>query len=341
MKKVFGFIFLSIIVCSIMFLPVSNFAFAYDTNDNVVYLGGTPIGVLANSEGIIATDYVDVVTEKGVICPSKNAGLLLGDMIVGINDTKIVTIDDIKTVVSKEFVPNKPLSLQIIRDNQKLQLDIMPSLDAALKEYKLGIIGKSHIAGVGTLTYIRKDLRFGGLGHKIYDVALPLNEYYKSGTVYKCTILGVVKGEENKAGELRGHFDREGVAIGNINKNNNYGIFGSLEKDAIANRSLIAVGSKNDVKMGKAFIFTTIDGIKPEMYSIEIIKNTDQKSAEQKGMVLRITDSRLLEKTAGIVQGMSGSPIIQNDKLIGAVTHVFVNDPTKGYGVYIDWMINN
>lgn len=340
MKKFYSLFILCIIIC-IFLIPVGTFIFANEFNDNEIYLGGTPLGVVANADGVIVTDYVEVVTQEGVICPARNAGLLLGDMIVSINDKKVLKAEDIMNIVSKDFVDSKTLKLTVLRENKTIYLDVLPSLDASLKDYKLGIIAKNNIAGVGTLTYVRKDLRFGGLGHKIYDTSMPLNEYYKTGNIFACTILGIVKSKENKAGEVKGHFERNGVNIGNIDKNNNYGIFGYIEKEDLVHHSLIALGTKNNVKMGKAFIYTTIDGNKPQMYSIEIIKNEEQKTPEQKGMVIRITDARLLEKTGGIVQGMSGSPIIQNEKLVGAVTHVFVNDPTKGYGLYIDWMINN
>ena len=147
-------------------------------------------------------------------------------------------------------------------------------------------------------------------------------------------------GTQGKAGELKGYFERK-EQIGAIDKNNDYGIFGYINDFNYKKYPLIEVGSKEDVTSGKAYIYTSIKGSVPKRYEIEIIKNINQSSPNQKGLVIRVTDKELLGTTGGIVQGMSGSPIVQNSKLVGAVTHVFINDPTRGYGIYIDWMINN
>lgn len=310
-------------------------------NEENIYLGGIPIGVIADSGGIIITDFVDVVSKEGAGCPAKEGGLAVGDLITKINGDDVKNVKDIKRVIDQN-PENLPLKIDFIRNNVKNSTEILPRLDMALKEYKLGIIAKNDIAGVGTLTYIRSsDGRFGGLGHRIYDSANPKIDLYKKGSIFACTIVGSVKSSNGKAGELRGVFEKGGKPKGSVDKNIDFGIFGYADKEVCKDLQQIGVGSKNQVKMGKAYIYTTINGSTPEKYEIEIIKNVRQDAPEQKGMVIRITDSRLLEKTGGIVQGMSGSPIIQNDRLVGAVTHVFLNDATKGYGVYIDWMIKN
>ncbi|MDD4315789.1 MAG: SpoIVB peptidase [Clostridia bacterium] len=351
MKKA-GIAILFFLCLTFIFIPVvgqNTFAEGSDFDaqqthvysEEKVYLGGIPIGVIANSEGIIVTDYVEVISPGGVRSPAREAGLMIGDLIVRINGVSVSNVADIKRVIDKTF-DNKPLQVEYMRESTYRTAEIMPSLDLSLKEYKLGILAKNDIAGVGTLTYLRaSDGRFGGLGHRIYDNANSKTDLYKKGNIFGCTIVGCIKGSEGKAGELKGVFEKCGKPRGSIDKNNDYGIFGYADKDIAKDLQTIEIGTKNSVKMGKAYIYTTIDGGKPEKYAIEIIKNVQQSAPGQKGMVLRITDERLLEKTGGIVQGMSGSPIIQNDKLIGAVTHVFLNDSTKGYGVYIDWMIEN
>lgn len=346
MKKFGRLLFILIFICLLVFVPLSQQTIAYaDKGSTKVYLGGSPLGVIAYSDGIVVTDYVEIITEGGVKCPAKESGLFIGDIIKFINNQKVMDAYDIKKIIDNDFRNNNPLSVQVLRNDQIVKLDITPCKDLSLKEYKLGILAKNDIAGVGTLTYINpKNNRFGGLGHRIYDAKMPKMDIYKKGKVFPCSIVGVVKGQSGKAGELRGHFNKVDN-MGIIDKNNDYGIYGYIKSNKDMkigkNATLIEVGNKNDVKMGKAYIYTSIEGDCPEKYEIEIIKNVSQDAAQQKGLVIRITDPRLLEKTGGIVQGMSGSPIVQNNKLIGAVTHVFINDSTKGYGVYIDWMINN
>ena len=177
--------------------------------------------------------------------------------------------------------------------------------------------------------------KFYALGHAIKDMNGE-DIVANGGNIYNANIVGFVRGQKGKAGELNGSFSTLGNSFGNITANNIYGLYGDLNNKSSGEK--IILGSKNDVQPGTAYIYTTIDGIVPQKYEIQIIKANNQNSPSEKSMVLRITDKRLLETTGGIVQGMSGSPIIQNGKLIGAVTHVFVSDPTKGYGIYVDWM---
>jgi stage IV sporulation protein B len=303
-----------------------------------VYLGGTPIGVIAKSDGMTVMEITDVITEKGAVRPSEAAGLRKGDMILRINSYKISGAEDISKALEKGGI-----ALILIRRNgENLTLSVMPVKDLMTNTYKLGLQVKNEIAGVGTLTYVRADnKRFGGLGHNIYDGEFKNKDAYKYGTTFECTIIGVVKGEPGKAGELRGSFNRGGNPTGKIDKNTFAGIFGPAEEILYDGRPLIGVGNRDAVNPGKAYIYTSLKGSVPEKFEIEIVKAAKQNVPEDRSLVIRITDDRLLNESGGIVQGMSGSPIIQNGKLIGAVTHVFINDPTRGYGIYIDWMIDN
>ncbi len=350
MKKI-AHIVLFLICFTFIFIPIVNISanasglYIEESTSAVaeekVYLGGIPIGVIADSGGVVITNFVDVIGKDGKRCPAKESGLAVGDLITKIDGITVSKVPDIKKIIDISK-GKKPLKLEFTRNNVKELTKVLPAFDEALNEYKLGIIARNDIVGVGTLTYVRaSDGRFGGLGHRIYDTTNPDIDLYKSGKIFGCTIVGAIKGSSGKAGELRGVFEKGGKPKGNIDKNNNYGIFGYADKEVFKELQPISIGSKSQVKMGKAHIYTTINGCNPDKYEIEIIKNAKQDIPEQKGMVIRITDERLLEKTGGIVQGMSGSPIIQNDKLVGAVTHVFLNDSTKGYGVYIDWMIGN
>ena len=195
----------------------------------------------------------------------------------------------------------------------------------------------TNVSGIGTVTFIRENGSFGALGHPIAD-AYGYSDIYTKGTVYDCIIYGYNRAEKDEPGELLGRITSN-TPIGTFDTNTVSGITGQFF-NVPTSASKIAVGSKDEVKPGKAYIATTIDGTKPETYEIEIVKAENQNEEKEKSMVIRVTDKKLLETTGGILQGMSGSPIIQNGKLIGAVTHVLTADSTLGYGIYIDWMMN-
>ncbi len=207
--------------------------------------------------------------------------------------------------------------------------------------YKLGLWVKEDAVGIGTLSFVNATTkRFGSLGHSINDSET--NECIKvsGGNIYESKILGIKKGKSGKAGELIGTFNRENV-IGTVDKNCEYGVYGFVDsvETITKNKTAVDIGGRLSAKPGKAQILTCLDGDEIKAYDIEIIKTNFQSACNEKSMVLRVTDKNLIAKTGGIVQGMSGSPIIQDGKLIGAVTHVFVNDATKGFGIYIDWML--
>ena len=197
--------------------------------------------------------------------------------------------------------------------------------------------------GVGTLTFYNDTTkRFGSLGHAITNSSNKNNIEIAEGDIYNCRVIGVKVGYNGVAGELLGTFSLNQESIGNVDKNCDFGVYGYItnEKSIINNKIPIELGGRVSVKPGKAKILSCIDGENIEEFDIEIIKTNYQKSESEKSMVIRVIDKVLLTKTGGIVQGMSGSPIIQDGKLIGAVTHVFLNDASKGFGLYIDWMIN-
>jgi len=204
-------------------------------------------------------------------------------------------------------------------------------------------LGKRWRLGVGTLTFYNDTTkRFGSLGHAITNSTNKSNIEVTSGDIYNCKIVGVKIGYNGVAGELLGTFSLNQDSIGNVDKNCNFGVYGYMtdSKSITENKTPIELGGRVSIKPGKAKILSCIDGENIEEFDIEIIKTNYQKSENEKSMVIRVIDKELLSKTGGIVQGMSGSPIIQNGKLVGAVTHVFLNDASKGFGLYIDWMIN-
>lgn len=308
-------------------------------DEKSVHLGGVPIGFTIFTKGVIIIGISDVKTESGYVKAVKDADIKTGDVLISLAETEVNSAKDIDAIINQENLTGKPVKAVLIRKGNAITTEFNPALDEVSNKYKLGLWIRDSAAGVGTLTYVKQDKRFGALGHPIADVdtrtILPVNR----GDVYNCSVVGVQKSERGSPGEIKGVFLKSGKTIGTLDKNNRFGVFGTIEKipkNGIY-ENLVPVSTRNSVKPGKATIVTTIGGAAGE-YEIEIIKTNYQKTSEEKSMVIKITDKRLLEKTGGIVQGMSGSPIIQGGKLVGAVTHVFINDATKGFGVYLDWM---
>lgn len=328
---VLGYIFLLLWFILSASMPVS------DALPSAVYLGGEPIGVVQKCEGVVVSDFLGVETESGLKYPAKDAGILLGDLITAIDDTEIFSASDMSKVLTAD---KTKCVLTVERGLSLVDIVVVPAYDVVLHAKKLGIAVKNEMAGVGTMTYILQDGRFGSVGHKIADPNVSAQNTFQTGDLYDCEIIGVTKGHSGKAGELSGRFSKKDEIVGKVDKNIFCGLFGTKKLQPIG-RKLVEIGHKEEVMLGEAVIYSTLDGRVPEAYSIEIVKAEKQNSPREKSMVIKVTDERLLDKAGGIVQGMSGSPIVQNGKLIGAVTHVFLNDATRGYGIYVDWMLQN
>lgn len=305
-----------------------------ENNRVCVYLGGYPLGFTINCSGVLVVAISNESAEN----------LKEGDIITHIEGTKVSSVTEISSLINSEGFKVGKITLSIIRNGTNETGAIVPQSDNVTGKKKLGIWIRDNSAGVGTMTYIRKDnFRFGALGHPVCDIDTGSIMPAENGNIFKCNIVGYKKGEKGSPGELRGLFLRNGSILGSLDKNNEFGVYGTFYEKNLDKfgGSLIEVANKDEVKSGKAQIRCAIDGFEPDYYDIEIVKTYFQTTKSNKSMFIRVTDKRLLETTGGIVQGMSGSPIIQNGKLVGAVTHVFVSDPTKGYGVYADWMIDN
>ena len=227
--------------------------------------------------------------------------------------------------------------MQIRRGTQKLEVAV-GSVQAKDGTNKLGIWVREDTQGIGTMTYITKNGKFGALGHGITDADTGTLMDLRDGELYQTKILDIIKGKSGAPGELEGYINMVAKeCIGKIEKNTQLGIFGTLLEEKADKREYYEVGLRQDIKLGKAWIYSNIEGT-PQKYEIQIEK-LNRTSKDNKGMVIRVTDKRLLALTGGIVQGMSGSPILQDDKIIGAVTHVFVEEPTKGYAVFLENML--
>lgn len=309
---------------------------------NKVLASGSAIGLVLKTEGVLVVGSSPVSTLEGEKDALVDGVLKIGDVITQIENETVEDISSISRIINEENNKDKELNIKFIRKNKEINAKIKPCYDVKSENYKLGVWVRDDASGVGTLTYIDENNRFGALGHPICDSDTKSKISLKEGKVYKCSILGVNKGASGDPGEIKGFFMQGKNEQGVVEKNNAYGIFGNVNKDneLINNASECEVGGRMSVKPGKAQIRCCVEGTNVETFDIEIIKTNYQTYSNDKSMVIRVTDSRLLEKTGGIVQGMSGSPILQNGKIVGAVTHVFVSDPTKGFGVYIDWMLD-
>lgn len=311
--------------------------------DTDVYVGGETVGFNLMSEGVICVGSNAVATKDGTKEPIKESGLKEGDAILKIEDIEIDSIDDVDRIINLPTFAGEQVTLTVKRGNEQQEIEITPVFDVLSQKYKLGLWVRNSASGVGTLTYVKQsDFRFGAVGHPIVDSSLGENFDVESGNIYKCRLLGIKKGEKNSPGEIKSTINLSDDAIGVADTNCKYGVYGNILTKGIIDADRTAVlGGRLGVKLGDAKIYCALDNEGVKAYDIKIIKANKQNQADDKSMTIKVTDKELLAKTGGIIQGMSGSPIVQNGKVVGAVTHVFVNDPTRGYGVYIDWMIDN
>ncbi len=315
----------------IISILVFSYGFSFASADTVsVYLGGNVLGFTVQTEGATVVSTCDVITQKGLISPSKNAGLLSGDVILSMNGEKVNSASEVneQTVKSNGDI----IVLEYSRNSAKKLCNVIPVKDVN-GVYKLGLFVQDDLSGLGTVTYYNHDGSFASLGHPVTNEKGETLSVI-SGKVYSASVVGINKPVGFKAGELRGAFLTE-KGIGKVNKNTKVGLYGKIEKFNKFGYKLIECGV---AKIGKAQIYSTISGTEPKFYDIEIVK-ADHKNLNNKNLVIKITDKELLSETGGILQGMSGSPIIQNDKLVGAVTHVFLNDSSRGFGIDISKMM--
>ncbi len=303
--------------------------------EKTVYVGGMSAGFTLKTGGAQIIGMSEVLTENGAFSPALKAGLKTGDIIYKVSGIKVNCITDLNEIVAKS--KGKTLIFELGRGEERVSVEIQPVKEKISGKYKVGILIRDSVSGIGTVTYIDKQSgRFGSLGHAV-SAENQAEMQLSKGIVYECNIVGVHKGVRGKAGELRGMFLND-KPLGNAEKLCECGIFGQISQEFEVNELMSAVASSYSVKPGKAYIYSTVNGVCPKKYEIEIVK-VDKGNKENKNYVIKITDGDLIAETGGIVQGMSGSPILQNDKLIGAVTHVFLNDPTRGYGIDIGRML--
>ena len=305
--------------------------------------GGQSIGVKLNTVGVLVVGHHLINTSSGKKSPGEIAGIKVGDIITEINGSKIEKMTDVAPFVQTAGQDGKPLNLVVSRESGKFTTKLTPLKDKGENTYKLGLYIRDSAAGIGTMTFVHpQSKKYGALGHVISDMDTKKPIVVEDGEIVRSTVTSIEKGSNGDPGEKLARFSSDHEIVGNIQKNSPFGIFGELNRDlknGIMDKPL-PIALSDQVKEGPAKILTVVNDDQVEEFDIEIVSTIPQKFPATKGMVIKVTDPKLLEKTGGIVQGMSGSPIIQNGKLVGAVTHVFVNDPTSGYGVHIEWMLN-
>lgn len=306
--------------------------------------GGQAIGVTLYTKGALVVGVSEFRGEDGRLYhPANDAGLMPGDVIEKANDVVIKNADHLAQIVNS--ITGWPIKLSILRNDKPMELYIKPAKDMEDHRYKLGIWVRDSTAGVGTMTFYEpKSGVYGALGHPITDKDTGTLLSIKNGEIVYSEVIAVKQGKKGRPGELQGVFLDRGQKIGNIELNTEYGIFGEIYDANTVKNNLydkpIPVALQSEVKEGPAVILTTVDDQGIKAYNVNIIRVNHQSHPNGRSLVIEVTDPALLKITGGIVQGMSGSPIIQNGKLVGAVTHVFVNDPARGYGVFAEWMLD-
>ena len=296
--------------------------------------GGCAFGVKFSTKGVLVVGLSAVKSEGKDVNPAEEAGIKIKDILLKINGAEVNSVREVSEAVTESG--GKPLSLTVERGGKSKELTLTP---VKTKEgYRAGMWLRDSTAGIGTVTYVNPETgEFGGLGHGICDVDTGALMPLKRGSAMKVEIGGVIKGQVGKPGEIKGYFKPE--RCGNVLCNTVCGVFGVFSEVPQGISEAIPVGSRYEITEGEAEIICTLGDDGPQHYTVHISK-IDRKGNDNKNFVITVTDATLKERTGGIVQGMSGSPIIQNGKLVGAVTHVLINDPAKGYGIFIENMLN-
>ncbi len=324
---------------SLFGIPVKNVNVSViDTREVVVC--GVPFGIKMYTNGIMVVSMSDVDSETGSINPAYEVGIRVKDIITKVDSKKIYSVEQLSEIIEKS--DGKALSFTILREEKEMVYTVTPVKSKSADKYRLGLWVRDSSAGIGTMTYYDKETgMFAGLGHGISDVdtgqTLPLS----FGTVLKSSIVDIVKGQKGNPGELKGIL-YDNMEMGKLYDNSDNGVFGILTKEGmkLVGGKSYEVVSSSKIKKGPAKILCTLDDNEAREYDIEIQSVDKNPHFGKKNMIIKITDPELISKTGGIVQGMSGSPIIQDGNLIGAVTHVFINDPQRGYGIFIENMLS-
>lgn len=326
-NKTFLTIFVIILCFSLNIIPAQ-------AKTKELTAGGEPFGLKLYCKGVIVTKLEEFMSNGQKVCPAKESGLMLDDIITEINKKKITSNEQAEDIIKNS--KGKPLTLTVLREGKPISKTLTAKLNE--NEYYAGMFIRDSCAGIGTISFYDTDNNvYGALGHGICDIDTGGLVMNSTGQILTADINSVDKSTDNNIGSLNGIFTNN--VIGTIFENTPNGIYGTLNSDI--NKKTYQIADKEEIKLGKATLLTTTEGTTPKPYEIEITGICDMSDSTNKNFTVKITDEKLLSKTGGIVQGMSGSPIIQNNKIIGALTHVFLENCTEGFGVYIGNMISD
>lgn len=300
---------------------------------------GHSIGVTIRATTMVV-GHGTIKTQEGAMQPSKEAGLAIGDLVLEVNGRQNPTVAQVAQEIERSGRNNRPVRLRVKRGEQQFNCEVKPVYCLENHGWRIGLYLRDDAAGVGTLTFVDQESKtFGALGHVIADAETNQALEVQSGKIVRSRVTAIEQGRTGYPGEKRSVVVDEDKVLGVFTTNTGIGIFGDIIEDITQGTDLVPVALVDEIKPGKAEILTVIENEKVERFEVEIVRVIKQYSPSGKGLVVKVTDPVLLEKTGGIVQGMSGSPILQNGRLVGAITHVFVNKPDSGYGVFAEWMV--
>ncbi len=329
---------ISVVCTALIFVLAGSHTVLHAASDNTRLIpGGVPFGVKLYAEGVSVVGIADVKCGTEDVSPARDAGILEKDIILALDGKRVSAVTDVSAIVAAS--EGASLKVTIRRGSEEFTTDLKPVLSNEDGKYKAGLWIRDGAAGIGTVTYVNpEDGSFAGLGHGICEAGTTELAPLTRGAVVNVAISGITKGQAGAPGELKGYFSsgKIGTLFGNT-ECGVYGVFASYPT-GLSNEA-VEVAAAGEICEGDAELWCTTDGTGVCKYSVKI-SDVDRSGRNVKNFVVTVTDPALLEKTGGIVQGMSGSPILQNGKLVGALTHVLVNDPTRGYGIFIENMLS-
>lgn len=323
------------IIFTLILLLLPNNAILQEEVSNIIP-GGENIGIEIKPNGVVVIGNYDVNLKNVEYNPTKDSDIVKGDLIYMVNDE---LINDVSSMLSaiKKYINDDYVNLKILRNNQEITRKLNLIKTSSANTIKTGLLVKERILGIGTVTFYDSETKvYGALGHKLIDNDFSSIVDVNSGTIFASNVTGINKSYFGNVGELISTID-ENDKLGDVFLNTDYGIFGHYNK--CPDKDALETLKRDEVKLGEAYIYTTLNNNEVKAYSIEITSLLKQDKISAKGISFKVTDKELLNKTGGIVQGMSGSPIIQDNKIVGAVTHVLVDSVKRGYGIYIDFML--
>ena len=308
------------------------------TSDNMVIPGGMPVGIYLETEGVLVLGTEAIEGMDGQMYEPAKHLVKEGDYIVGFDEQEIA--DKSELIAAVKSMNDEEVILKVVRNDQTIQVR-MNAVQSGVDDYKLGIWVRDNAQGLGTITYLTPESTFGALGHGIHDADTGDLLDISQGYLYATSIHDIQKGENGSPGGMEGVIVYNNYnVLGTVQKNTTEGVYGTLNRvdTLFQSEDPVEIASPDEIEEGKASIRCSVEG-KVKEYEIEITSVNPYATEKNKTIEIKVTDEQLLSITGGIIQGMSGSPIIQNGKLVGAVTHVLVNDPTRGYGIFIENML--